>query len=46
LKPARRAERSEGFIIAAKYGSLLAERNLAFLNLGVSSNRVSDLQDQ
>ena len=34
------------FIIAAKYGSLLAERNLTFLNRGVSGNRVSNLQDR
>lgn len=32
------------FIIAAKYGSLLAERNLTFLNRGVSGNRVGNLQ--
>lgn len=34
------------FIIAAKYGSLLAERNLTFLNRGVGGNRVSNLQDR
>ena len=34
------------FIIAAKYGSMLAERNLTFLNRGVGGNRVSHLRDR
>lgn len=32
------------FIIAAKYGSLLAERNLNFMNRGISGNTVLDLE--
>jgi lysophospholipase L1-like esterase len=32
------------FIIAAKYGCMLAERDLTFLNRGVSSNTVAHLQ--
>ncbi len=32
------------FIIAAKYGAALAERNLTFLNRGVSGNTVIDLE--
>jgi lysophospholipase L1-like esterase len=31
------------FIIAAKYGEQLAERNLTFVNRGISGNKVSDL---
>ena len=31
------------FIIAAKYGAAFAERNLTFLNRGVSGNKVTDL---
>ncbi len=31
------------FIIAAKYGAQLAERNLTFINRGISGNKVSDL---
>ncbi len=31
------------FIIAARYGADFAERNLAFLNRGISGNKVSDL---
>ena len=31
------------FIIAAKYGAELAERQLTFLNRGISGNKVSDL---
>jgi len=31
------------FILAAKYGALLAGRNLTFLNRGISGNKVSDL---
>jgi lysophospholipase L1-like esterase len=31
------------FVIAAKYGALLPERKLVFLNRGVSGNKVSDL---
>ncbi len=31
------------YIIACKYGALLAERNLTFINRGVSGNKVSDL---
>lgn len=31
------------FIIAAKYGDTLADRNLTFINRGVSGNKVSDL---
>lgn len=34
------------FIIAAKYGSMLAERNLTFLNRGVGGNRVGHLRDR
>ncbi|MGD0093606.1 MAG: SGNH/GDSL hydrolase family protein [Planctomycetota bacterium] len=32
------------FIIAAKYGAVLAERNLTFMNRGVSGNKVADLE--
>ena len=32
------------FIIAAKYGAAFAERNLTFLNRGVSGNKVTDLE--
>ncbi len=32
------------FIVAAKYGALLADRNLTFLNRGVSGNKVTDLE--
>lgn len=32
------------FIIAAKYGAAFAERNLTFLNRGVSGNTVTDLE--
>ena len=32
------------FIVAAKYGALLAERNLTFINRGVSGNTVLDLE--
>ncbi len=32
------------FIIAAKYGTLYASRNLTFLNRGISGNKVSDLE--
>ncbi|MCX7046422.1 MAG: SGNH/GDSL hydrolase family protein [Candidatus Sumerlaeota bacterium] len=32
------------FIIAAKYGGQFPERNLTFLNRGVSGNKVTDLQ--
>lgn len=31
------------FIIAAKYGAAFAERNLTFLNRGISGNKVTDL---
>src|SRR5436190_18411808 len=31
------------FIIAAKYGAAYADRNLTFLNRGVSGNKVTDL---
>lgn len=31
------------FIIAARYGADFAERNLVFLNRGISGNKVSDL---
>lgn len=31
------------FIIAARYGDILAERNLTFLNRGISGNTVADL---
>src|SRR3982751_3727560 len=31
------------FIIAAKYGDVYAERNLVFINRGISGNKVSDL---
>jgi lysophospholipase L1-like esterase len=31
------------FIIAAKYGAAFAERNLIFLNRGISGNKVTDL---
>ena len=31
-------------LIAAKYGSSLAERNLTFMNRGISGNKVTDLQ--
>jgi lysophospholipase L1-like esterase len=31
------------FIISCKYGAELAERNLVFMNRGISGNRVSDL---
>lgn len=34
---------SYAFLIAAKYGSELPERNLTFINRGVSGNKVSDL---
>jgi lysophospholipase L1-like esterase len=34
------------FIIAAKYGAELAERNLTFINRGVSGNKVSDLANR
>jgi lysophospholipase L1-like esterase len=34
---------SYAFLIAAKYGALLPERNLVFLNRGVSGNKVSGL---
>ena len=32
------------FIIAAKYGALLADRNLVFMNRGISGNTVLDLE--
>src|SRR5882757_4922710 len=32
------------FIIAAKYGATLADRNLTFLNRGISGNAVPDLK--
>ena len=32
------------FIIAAKYGAVFAERNLTFLNRGISGNKVTDLE--
>ncbi|MDB6118503.1 MAG: lysophospholipase [Verrucomicrobiaceae bacterium] len=32
------------FIIAAKYGALLADRNLTFMNRGISGNTVLDLE--
>jgi lysophospholipase L1-like esterase len=32
------------FIIAAKYGAAFAERNLTFLNRGVSGNKVTELE--
>ena len=31
------------YLIAAKYGAMLPERNLVFLNRGVSGNKVSDM---
>jgi lysophospholipase L1-like esterase len=34
------------FIIAAKYGDQLAERNLTFVNRGISGNTVSDLAER
>lgn len=34
------------FIIAAKYGAAFPERNLAFLNRGVSGNKVTDLAER
>ena len=34
------------FIIAAKYGTLYADRNLTFLHRGISGNKVSDLQNR
>src|SRR5579872_2075421 len=33
-----------GFIIAAKYGAAFAERNLTFINRGISGNTVKDLE--
>ena len=32
------------FIVAAKYGALLADRNLTFINKGISGNTVLDLE--
>jgi lysophospholipase L1-like esterase len=34
---------SYAFLIAAKYGALYPERNLAFINRGISGNKVPDL---
>ena len=34
---------SYAFLIAAKYGAMLPERHLTFINRGVSGNKVSDL---
>jgi hypothetical protein len=34
------------FIIAAKYGTAFPERNLTFLNRGVSGNKVTDLAER
>ena len=34
------------FLIAAKYGAMLPDRNLVFMNRGISGNAVVDLQNR